>query len=106
MALDFVKQYWLQFVFSAVGAGILAALKSLYGQIKAEKKEQKVLKQAMLSLLHDRLYQACIYHIGQGQLSVNDLKNLGYLFDGYSALGGNGTCAELYNRCKNLPIEK
>ena len=33
------------------------------------------------------------------------LTNIGYLYDSYHALGGNGTGTELYNRAKALPIK-
>lgn len=33
------------------------------------------------------------------------LTNIGYLYNSYHALGGNGTGTELYNRAKALPIK-
>ena len=41
----------------------------------------------------------------QGYCSVEDMKNLEHLHEGYSALGGNGTGTELYERCKKLKIK-
>lgn len=40
----------------------------------------------------------------QGSIDTSGLKNIGYLYKSYHALGGNGTGTELYNRAKALPL--
>ena len=54
---------------------------------------------------YDRLYQSCNYYIARGWIDTVGLRNIGYLYDSYHALGGNGTGTELYNRAKALPIK-
>ena len=66
--------------------------------------ERKAVKDGLLAMLHDRLYQACLHYISQGWIDDDGLKNLEYLYRSYHALGGNGTGTELYNRAKALPI--
>ena len=61
---------------------------------------------ALLSISHDRLYQACMFYITTDEITVEELSNLEYLFNGYASLGGNGTGEELYKKCKQLPIVK
>lgn len=113
--LDFIKQYWLQALFTAVVSALTFAVKNLYKKIKtdreeekkkreAESKEQEIIKQGVLAILHDRLYQGCQFFLKRGSISVPDLDNLEYLYNSYHALGGNGTGTELYTRCKALPI--
>lgn len=57
-----------------------------------------------MRLLHDRIYQACNFHLAHGLVTVNNLRNLDYLYRPYHAMGGNDICTELVERCKKLPI--
>lgn len=59
---------------------------------------QETLEIGVLAILHDRVYQACKYHIDNGEIDVDDLKNLEHLYSAYAAMGGNGTCKHLYER--------
>lgn len=112
---EFISQYWLQALFTAIVSVLTFCVKHLYSKIKKDKEEdrkrreeesaeQKVIKQGVLAILHDRLYQSCQYFIKRGSITVPDLDNLEYLYTSYHALGGNGTGTELYTRCKALPI--
>ena len=76
-----------------IGAGILAALPKI-----------KALWNAVLALLHDRIYSECYRFIELGYVTQDGLRNLGYLYKTYHVMGGNGTGTELYNRAKALPI--
>ena len=67
---------------------------------------QDVIKLALVALLHDRVYNACVFYINQTNISVEDMKNLKHLFDAYAGLGGNGLCHELYTRVLKLPLAK
>lgn len=72
----------------------------------------ELVEEGLLAVLHDRLYQACRFYLARNDrdnkpwITAEELKNLEYLYDGYSALGGNGTCKELYERCRELPIRE
>jgi hypothetical protein len=63
-----------------------------------------IIVDALLSISHDRLYQACMFYITTNQITVEELSNLEYLFKGYTSLGGNGTGEELYKKCTDLPV--
>ena len=102
---EFIIKYWIQAGFGGVIAFVGYAAKRVLSKIKAEQAEQALIKEGLLALLHDRLYQACQYHINTGCITVGDLDNLKYLYSSYHELGGNGTGTELYNRCKALPIQ-
>lgn len=80
------------------------SLKEIQERCELESEEQKFMREGLVSVLHDRLYQSCTQFISQGYIEIDDLKNLEYLYQGYHNLGGNGTGTELYNRCKNLQI--
>lgn len=114
--IDFIIKYWLQAFFSIVLTVLVTALKKAFSIISEEKKirlenerkeheEQSLIKEALLCLMHDRIFQACRWHLGNGEIAISEMNNLKTLYDGYSSLGGNGTAKELYERCQDLPIQ-
>ena len=102
--LEFIVKYWAQWLFGIVAAGLTAAYRNLSKKIKAQKEENKAIKNGLLAILHDRLYLACTHYIEKGYIDLPALKNIEYLYKSYHALGGNGTGTELYTRAKALPI--
>lgn len=66
----------------------------------------KNIKDGLLAIMHDRLYQMSTFFLKEGYISTSALKNLEYLYNSYHALGGNGTGTELYTRAKGLPIKE
>lgn len=66
--------------------------------------EQKNLKKGVKAMLHDRIYQSCHFYIKQGWVDLDGLTNVGFLYESYHALGGNGTGTALYDKVKALPI--
>ena len=75
----------------------------LWSRQKAQAEEQKNLKAGMMALLHDSIYRECGECEGKQFATVDDLKNIEYLYGPYHALGGNGTGTVLYERIKKLP---
>ncbi len=102
--LDFAKQYWLQMIFGGAVSALSVLTRHLWQSIKQEHKEQKLLREAVLAILHDRLYSLARYYLSQGWMTIQDLDNLEYIYKAYHALGGNGTGSDLFTRCKALPI--
>lgn len=74
-----------------VGAAILWVKKTL--------KKMRVYDDALKALAHDSFYRQCRYLLQQDSISEDELENLNYLHDAYTALGMNGTGEELYRRC-------
>ena len=103
--LNFIKEYWLEFIFSTALAGLTVLLKKLYSRFKQEILTQKLINQGMMAILHDRIYQLCTDYIKRGNITVDELENLEYLYKSYHSLGGNGTGTALYERCRTLKIE-
>lgn len=99
--LEFVLKYWLDFLFGLLIAGMSLAYKKLAKKVK----EQEYVKDGVLALLHDRLFQAGQYYISKDKIALEELKNVEYLYNGYHNLGGNGTGTEIWERVKNLPIK-
>lgn len=67
-------------------------------------------RQAIVALLHDRLYQmlTCILHELQEEarsgIEEDEWRNITMLYDIYRKLGGNGTIKKLYERIDALNI--
>ena len=102
--LDFAAQYWLQVLFGGVVSVLSLLMRRLWQTIKKEHEEQRLLREAVLAILHDRLYSLARYYLAQGWLTIQDLDNLEYIYKAYHGLGGNGTGTDLFTRCKALPI--
>lgn len=103
---QFILQHLWELAFTGISGALTAAYRRLTKRIKAQDDERKAIKEGLLAILHDRIYQACQYYIKQGSIDTGGLKNLEYLYKSYHALGGNGTGTELYNRAKALPIKQ
>ena len=71
---------------------------------QAEKNQAALEKEALLGLLHDRLFQACQFYILTDQIELDEIKNLKEMYSPYEKLGGNDICKKLYERCLELPI--
>jgi hypothetical protein len=98
---DFIIKYWLNALFGLA----VAVLGTVCIRLKSRLSMYEVMKQAILALLHDRLYEACKFNIQRGWASIEDKRNLEYMFVPYSKMGGNGTCKIMYERCQELPYE-
>ena len=94
--LSYISAHWTEWAIGLLGLG--------WGYLVNKVTEYKTIKDGLLAIMHDRLYQSCTYYIKQGHIDMGGLKNLEYLYKSYHALGGNGTGTELYNRAKALPI--
>lgn len=95
--LSYISAHWTEWSIGLLGLG--------WGYLVKKVTEYKTIKDGLLAIMHDRLYQSCTYYIKQGHIDMGGLKNLEYLYKSYHALGGNGTGTELYNRAKALPIQ-
>lgn len=94
--LSYISAHWTEWAIGLLGLG--------WGYLVKKVTEYKTIKDGLLAIMHDRLYQSCTYYIKQGHIDLDGLKNIEYLYKSYHALGGNGTGTELYNRVKALPL--
>lgn len=99
---DFILKYWLEIVFGVA----VSALSAGFIRLKTKFKRQKVIESALIALLHDRLYQSCKTNLERGWCSIEDKKNMEYMFRPYKELGGNGTAESMYCQCQTLPVVK
>lgn len=90
---QFITEYWAGWLCALIGGAILAAIPKI-----------KALWDAVLALLHDRIYTECYRFMELGYITRDGLRNLNYLYKTYHVMGGNGTGTELYKRACALPI--
>jgi hypothetical protein len=95
-------QSWITTVLAsavtATVAGLAAAVKHLWHR-------QRAADDGLQALLHDRIFSIYGDCQHKGFASVEDIRNLDYLYAPYHALGGNGTGTELVKRVKEMPVE-
>ena len=70
-----------------------------------KKRKQSTDREALVALLHDRLYFLMQSYISQGEISTEEYDNILYLYRPYAAMGGNGTCEKLLKEINKLPIK-
>lgn len=102
--IETIKKFWVEALCGAVLTGLGFSVRFLWSKVKREHTEQEKIKEGLMAILHDRLFQSCKHFICKGDISVDELKNIEYLYNGYAGLDGNGTGTELYNRVRGLPI--
>lgn len=98
----FVMQYWLEFIFGLVITG----LSFCYNRLAKKFKDQEAIKEGIIAILHDRLFQLGMSYIEKEEITLSDLENFEGIYNAYHSLGGNGTGTEIYGRVKELPLVK
>lgn len=100
---EIIIQNILTLVFSAVGAGLTIAYRSLSKRLKT----QEHVRDGIVTVLHHMLYDACKHHLKKGYLAdAEEMEEIAYIYRAYAALGGNGTGKELYERTMKLEIRE
>lgn len=99
---EFITQYWLEVIFGLAIAGLSFCFNSLRKRLK----EQKQIKEGLVAILHDRLFQSGMYFIEKGEITVSALDNIEGIYRAYHNLGGNGTGTEIWERVKELELKK
>lgn len=90
---DDILNYVTTFICAAI-AGMIAKL------LKRDKNRDGL----SLAMAHDIIYRYASFYIASGEITVEEMRNLTYLYERYAAMGGNGTAKEMYERCMELPI--
>lgn len=99
---EFVLKYWLEFLFGVAVTGLTFC----YNKLLKKFKEQEAIKEGLIAILHDRLFQSGMYFIEKGEITITALDNIEGIYVAYHNLGGNGTGTEIYERVKELPLTK
>lgn len=99
---EFIIEYWVEALFGLAIAGLTYGI----NELKKKLKEQESVKEGVVALLHDRLFQSGMYFLDKGEISVAEHQNFEDLYNAYHNLGGNGTGTEIYERVNELRLKK
>lgn len=102
---EFIVQYWLQVFFGLIIAILSGCYVRITTEVKRREAETKALKNGVLAMLHDRMWQAGRFYLNNGSISMEELNNFDGLYEAYHALGGNGTGTEIYHRIHQMKIK-
>lgn len=100
---DMIAAYWMQWACGLLAAAMAALWRWAAKRLAAQRKDSEALKAGVKAVLHDRLWQAHKQYMAQGWCSLEDKKNVEYLYQPYAALGGNGTGKDAYQDIFDLP---
>lgn len=78
---EWIAKYWIQWAFGIITGAPGLAYKRLSAKVKkheeerqakakAQEAEMAAIKEGLLAILHDRLYQACTYYIALGHIDT------------------------------------
>lgn len=79
---------------------------TIFGFLVKIIKDNKAMKESMLSLIRSQIVGKCETYMGQGFLPEYARYCLEELFKQYQALGGNHGVETLVNNCYELPLSK
>lgn len=73
---------------------------------KDEKEDERDwVKDAVMVILHDRLYESCRRYLSEGRVDESGYQNVTLIYNLYHDAGGNGSGTALYNQIESLYFE-
>lgn len=99
--MDKVIEMIMGYILNIVCTGACLAIAVMIAKLLKRDKNRDGLS---LAMAHDIIYRYASFYIASGEITVEEMRNLTYIYEEYAAMGGNGTGKELYERCKELPI--
>jgi hypothetical protein len=99
--VDFIIQYWAQFLFGLIIAGMGFACKWLSKRFK----EQDTFRMALQALLRNEIIQSYNHYMDKEYCPIYAKENIEKMYEQYHALGGNGTITKLHDELLDLPTE-
>ena len=99
VAMEHILKYWIGWA-----CGILASMVAvLWRRFTKFKKENEGMHNGLLSLLRDRINQACRFHLRNKHITARDREVLDAMFQSYFDMGGNGVIKHLKEEINALP---
>ena len=77
----------------------------LWSWIQSKSTAKSARDRMLLGLGHVKIFDVCEHYLRRGGITTDELEDLEkYLWKPYSELGGNGTAADVVEKCKKLDI--
>ena len=103
-----VVDYWVEFGLGVLATAFGVSYKKLKKKFEIREIEYMALKEGLLAILHDRLFQLCSHYLELGYIPVSEsekiLDNANVIYEAYHNLGGNGTGTDIYEKFKSLKV--
>lgn len=104
--IDLIQQYWIELVFATFTGFLGLCYRSLKKELIKRVKEQEAVKEGVVALLRQALYDAYNKWSERGYCPIYAMEVAKRIYEQYHALGGNDVGTELYERLKELPTEQ
>jgi hypothetical protein len=104
--LDFIVQYWIEFLFGLVVLALSTAFEYLRRKLKAQVRRQKALENGICSLLRAEMIRSGEKYLEKGWCAIYAKDAFDKEYKAYHELGGNGTMTEMHEQVMNLPTTR
>lgn len=104
MDFSWVGKYWVEEVFGVIVAGLGFAVRSLSKKLKKSRQEDTATKEAVLSLLDDRMGQLADHCRRQGYATRDEARRYERMYQAYHNLGGNGAVTNEHNQFMKIEV--
>ena len=93
-------------VFGFIASGFKWLSHKMKAMIEEQRNESRITNEAMLAILHNKIYKNGIDYIENECISVGDLDDLEKLYKPYKEMGGNGTAKVIMENIRKLDVCK
>lgn len=109
-----ILEWWVLWACGILGTALAALWRWAYKKFKQQREREREIEErqrerlenmeeGIRAILHDRIFQAGRFHAEQGYCTLEEKRNIEYLYRPYAALGGNGTGESIYEDIMGLP---
>ena len=81
-------------------------LNKLSKTLEREKKERATTEEAIMAILHNKIYKQGICYLERNYITLEELNDLEKLYKPYKEMGGNSTAATVITNVRRLEIRK
>lgn len=103
MMLSIIQHYWLDLIFAILTGFLGLCYKSLKSELVKRMKEQEAVREGVVALLRQALYDSYNKWSERGYCPIYAMEVSKRIYEQYHSLGGNDVGTELYERLKELP---
>ena len=107
--MDFIVEYWIEALFTAVIGIFGFVIKNKFKEIKDKQEEQtkknQAIERGVQALLRNELIRRFREYKTKGEMSMLDKENMDHMFEEYFNLGGNGMMHDVYKEFQEIEIK-
>ncbi len=104
--ISYIQAHWVQWVFAIISGALTLAYRSISARLKEEQKKNEAIAAGVQSLLRESIVNNYNRYCDKGCVPIYAKENIEAIFQAYSALGGNHTAKNLYEKLMSMPETK